>query len=146
MADASTTVQTWGPKRALLFFAAGGGVVFAVLAVLAGDPAGRLLMALAAAGLLVGAATATAARPRLAVDDGGVVVRGITGRRRVPWSELAQWEVVSHHRLGRSVDVLELSVDQRGREVLLLFTALELGADPVDVLAVLQQWRSASDR
>lgn len=145
MPDASTTVHTWGPKPALLVAAAAGGVVFTALAVLASDPPGRLLMGLAAVGLLVGAAAATLARPRLAVEDGAVVVRGLTGPRRVPWSELTQWEVVSHHRLGRNVAVLELTAYQRGREVLLLFTALDLGADPVDVLQVLQQRRSASD-
>ncbi len=138
MSDASTTVHTWGPKPAVLTLAAAGG---AVLAVLTGDPAGRLLIGLAAAGLLVTAAVGTLARPRLTADSLGVTVGDIRGRRRVAWSALIQWEVASHHRLGRNVPVLELTLRQEDREVLLLFSTLDLGADPVDVLAELQRAR-----
>ncbi len=141
MSDASTTVHTWGPKPAVLTLAATGGAVLAVLAVLTGEPAGRLLIGLAAAGLLVTAAVGTLARPRLTADSLGVTVGGIRGRRRVAWSALIQWEVASHHRLGRNVPVLELTLRQEDLEVLLLFSTLDLGADPVDVLAELQRAR-----
>jgi len=39
------------------------------------------------------------------------------------------------------VAVLELTVVQAGEEVLLLFTSAELGADPHDVLEMLQRVR-----
>jgi len=141
MPDASITVHAWGPKIALLVLAAAGGVALAALAVLSGDPAGRLLLGLAAAGLLLSAAVGTLGRPRLTADSHGITVRGVTGRRRVAWSQLTQWEVAAHHRLGRKVPVLELTVLQHDHEALLLFSTLDLGADPVDVLDVLRQLR-----
>lgn len=143
VSEASATVRTWSPKTAALIAAGGGGLLAAAVAVLSGDPSGRLLVGLAAVGLLATATAGTLLRPRLAVDRDGLTVRGLAGRRRVIWSELAQWEVVTHHRLGRRVAVLELTVLQADKEALLLFTSTELGEDPRDVLEALQQVRQA---
>lgn len=145
MPDSSATAHTWSPKPQALVAAGVGGVIAAGLAVLSHDAAGRLLVGLAAAGLLATAALGTGLRPRLAVDSEGLTVRGLRGRRRVVWPELTQWAVVSHHRLGRRVAVLELTVVQAGEEDLLLFTSTELGADPHDVLEMLQRVREVGE-
>ncbi len=145
MTEVSSTVRSWGPKPAAVIAAGIGGVLLAGLAVLSADASGRLLLGLAAAGLLVTAGAGAMLRPRLAVDPHGVAVRGLRGRRRVPWSELTQWEVVSHHRLGRRVPVLELTLVHFGKELLLLFSRAELGADPVDVLEELQRVRHGGE-
>lgn len=146
MSDTSTTARTWGPKPAQLAVAGGGGVVFAVLAVWSDDRAGRLLLGLAAAVLLVGASLAAYLRPRLAADADGVTVRGLGGRQRARWFEVSQCEVVSHHRLGRDVAVLELTLRRKGEETLLLFSGVDLGADPVDVGQALHQLRPNQSR
>ncbi|WP_164860531.1 PH domain-containing protein [Rhodococcus sp. X156] len=141
MSDYGATTQAWGPKPAALIYAAVGGAVLAVVAVAADEPAGRLLIGLAAAGLLLTALAGARSRPRLAVDAGGLTVRGPWGARRVGWTQLRGCEVVQHHRLGRRVGVLELTVQQDDRESLLLLTKAELGTDPEDVLWVVQGFR-----
>lgn len=138
MPESKATKHTWSPQPKVLLAAGAGGLVAAGIAVLSADPAGRLLLGLAAL-VLLGAATAGALlRPRLGVDSVGLTVRGLRGTRRVPWPELTQWEVVAHHRLGRRVSVLELTITHAGKETLLLLTSSELGADPCDVLETLQ--------
>ncbi|WP_086823304.1 PH domain-containing protein [Allokutzneria sp. NRRL B-24872] len=75
----------------------------------------------------------TVARPRLAADADGITVRGLTGTRSWSWAELTP-RLHSSRRFGRTSTVLEIDVQTRdGAETLLVFTRLDLGADPVDV-------------
>lgn len=141
MPDASATVHSWGPKTAVLVLAGAGAVLALVLTVLTSDPAGRLLLGVAALGLTVTAVGGAVLRPRLVVDQHGLTVRRLRGARRVSWAQVAQWEVVSIHRLGRRVPILELTVLDGDRETLLMFGRIELDADPVDVLEILRRMR-----
>jgi Bacterial PH domain len=116
--------------------------VAVVSAVLADDPPGRLLGVIAAAFLGAAALFGTVARPRLAVDDVEVAVRGLLGIRRWPWSRVHRLRVVRHRRLGREVAMLELDVmDADGSERLVVLGRLDLGAHPDDVLAEVQAVR-----
>lgn len=146
MPDAKATAHAWGPKPALLVFAGAGAVAALVLAVLAAEPAGRLLFAVATIGLAAAAVGGVRARPRLVADPAGLTIRGWRGPRRLTWDQVAQWEVVTLHRLGRRVPVLELTVREGDRERLVLFGRMELDADPVDVLEVLRRTRRAGSR
>jgi hypothetical protein len=116
--------------------------VAVVSAVLTDDPPGRLFGVVAAAFLGAAALFGTVARPRLAVDDTGVAVRGLLGVRRWPWSRVHRLRVVRHRRLGREVPLLELDVmEADGSERLLVLGRLDLGAHPDDVLAAVQAVR-----
>lgn len=126
---------SWSTAPAAVAAAGAGAVVFLVLAVLAPDAAGRLLLGLAVLGLTVSAVLGVRLRPRLTVDGGGLTVRGVTGTLRLTWSEVEQVEVVRTRRLGREVPVLEISPrDTEERTgALVVLTRLDLGAEPQDV-------------
>src|SRR4028119_2514852 len=77
----------WPARTAETVVLAAGGALL-VLAALTLDAGGRLLVG-AAGALLVGLALRDLAlRPRLSADPGGVVVRTLTGRTRLPWPGL----------------------------------------------------------
>ncbi len=135
MGEPGPAAVTWSPKPAAVAAAGGGAVVFLVLAVLTGDPAGRLLLGLAVLGLAVATVLGARLRPRLCVDVRGLTVRGVTGTLRLAWSEVEQVEVVRTRRLGRNVPVLEISPRDTEERVgsLVVLTRLDLGAEPQDV-------------
>jgi hypothetical protein len=98
------------------------------------DAPGRLLVGLAAAGLLVDAAHDVLARPRLAARPGGVVARTWAGRRQLPWPGL-RVRVRATRRLGLVVRTLELDTDGPGDDgTLVVLGRRDLGA-PVDDVA-----------
>ena len=112
--------------------------VAAVLGLLAGlvvpDLPGRLLVGLAALGVLAAAVHDVLARPRLAARPDGVVARGWGGRRQLPWQGL-RIRVRETRRLGTVVRTLEL--DTEGAEddgVLVVLGRRDLGT-PVDDVA-----------
>ncbi|MCP2168984.1 PH domain-containing protein [Goodfellowiella coeruleoviolacea] len=119
-----------------------------LLAVLAGDAPGRVLLAVAAlaAGLL--SLHGTLARPRLAVDETGVTVRGLTRTRHWSWDRVSV-RVVHTRRLGRQSAMLELDVQdqdgsgENGGEELVVLSRLDLAADPEDVADALAGLRPA---
>ncbi len=109
---------------------AGGAAAWAVLAV---DPASRVLAAAATALLGVLALLGSALRPRLAADADGIRLGRLRGTRHWPWAAVHRIEVVTSRRLGREVGMLELDLDDGGHERLVVLTTLDLGADPRDV-------------
>jgi hypothetical protein len=117
------------------------------LAVLTGDPQGRLFAAVAALVFAAAALYGTRARPRLTADRAGVVVRGFGAPRSYPWSTVQRMRVVRTRRWGRESALLEIdALDEAGRERLLVFGRLDLGADPDDVERELGVLRARSDR
>ncbi|MFL6128343.1 MAG: PH domain-containing protein [Mycobacteriales bacterium] len=108
--------------------AAGGAVVALALAVVA-DPAGRVLFAVAAVGLLALVALDLVLRPRLAADATGVQVRTLAVRRRLPWSALQRVEVDERNRYGLTARTLELDAG----DTLVVLGRWTLGGDPRDV-------------
>jgi hypothetical protein len=108
------------------------------------EPVGRILVG-AAAVLLLGLALRSALlRPRLAGGPDGVVVRTLTGRVVLPWSQV-RVQVRETRRRGLRSRLLELDTaagrDDAGQLVLL--GRWELGADPADVARSLQDGRPA---
>jgi hypothetical protein len=123
----------WSPRpsgTAALF------VVGAVLALVAGlvvpDLPGRLLVGLAAAGVLAVAAHDALARPRLTARPDGVVSRGWGGRRHLPWHGL-RIRVRATRRLGTVVHTLELDTEGADDGTLVVLGRRELGAPVEDV-------------
>ncbi|MCP3799521.1 PH domain-containing protein [Allokutzneria sp. A3M-2-11 16] len=129
--------RCWSPPAAVV----GGGWLLAAGALtwvfLARDTPTQVFATVAAVLLGFAALYGTVARPRLTADAGGITVRGLTGTRSWSWAELTP-RLHSARRFGRTNAVLEIDVLARdGAETLLVFTRLDLGADPVDVAAVL---------
>ncbi|CAM2911014.1 PH domain-containing protein [Skermania piniformis] len=118
-----------------------GAVVFVVAAVLTrADPAGALLLTVAALGTTVVAALGWLRRPRLAVYDGpdgtaDLAVRELRGTSRFGRAELAYVRVSRYPRLGRRIPLLEIELRESDR--LLVFGRWDLGADPAEVLDAL---------
>jgi hypothetical protein len=131
----STSAQ-WSPRPVETAAAILGGVVLLLLAVVA-DPAGRLLLGVAALGLLAVGLADLALRPRLAADRGGVRVRTFTSRHRVPWSAIERIDVDEHTRYGLTSRTLELEAG----ELLVVLGKRALGADPRDVADTLARIR-----
>ena len=110
------------------------GAVLAVAAwLVVPDVPGRLLVGMAAAGVLVDAAHDLLARPRLAARPDGLVSRGWGRRRHLPWTGL-RIRVRATRRLGTVVRTLELDtegVDDDG--TLVVLGRRDLGAPVEDV-------------
>ncbi|PRC46366.1 hypothetical protein C6A85_90450, partial [Mycobacterium sp. ITM-2017-0098] len=131
-----TAQQTqWGPPTAGIV---GGGIVGLVLAAgavtLVTDPPGRILVGLAAVGLLVFALMSWRARPKLAITAEGLVYRGWWRVRRLTRAEITRIRITEFRRIGRKVRLLEIdTTDNR----LLVLSRWDLGTDALHVLDAL---------
>jgi PH (Pleckstrin Homology) domain-containing protein len=132
----TSTAAAWSPRPIETALAFGGGLVVLALAALA-DPAGRLLLGVAALGLLAVAGTDLLLRPRLAADPAGLQVRTLISRHRLPWTALRRVEVDEHTRYGLTSRTLELEAG----ELLVVLGKRTLGADPRDVADTLARIR-----
>jgi len=133
--------HTWAPPPALVGMA--WVLMAATLAwtVFGNDPRGRILTGLAAAGLLLFALFGTVARPRLAADADGVVIRRLGGRQHWAWGAV-RISVSSTRRFGRTVSLLELDgADDDDEGGLIVLGWLDLGTEPAEVAAVLRSYR-----
>jgi hypothetical protein len=116
--------------------AVGVGLALSVVVL---DAAGRVLVGLGAALVLVLAARDLLARPRLAAGPDGVDVRTLTGGRHLPWRGL-RVDVRETRRFGVRGRTLELDTaggpDDPG--VLVVLGRRDLGADPEEVARALR--------
>ncbi|MGB9377583.1 MAG: PH domain-containing protein [Mycobacteriales bacterium] len=128
------------PRYAVLAGVGAAAFVLAALgALFTGD---RLAVGVAAAAGLVLAALAVRDRlvpVRLTADaDGVTVVEGVARLRRIPWSDVDGLSVQGRGRNRRSGRLLEIDTGDRVH----LVSGRELGAEPSDVLAALDQIRT----
>jgi Bacterial PH domain len=125
----------WSPST--LGIAACGlfGLILAISAVtLITDAPGRILVGIAAAGLLVFASLSWRARPKLAISDDGLITRGWSRANVLQRSDIKLIRITEFRRLARKVRLLEIdTTDDR----LLVFTRWDLGTDPLNVLDAL---------
>ena len=137
----------YAPKPVVVVAGWVGAVAALGWVLLIDDLPGRV-MALAAVGLLgTLALVGTAVRPRLAITADGLRVGRLRGTRYWPWPAVHRVEVVTSGRFGRRVGMLEIdAVDPDGTERLVVLTALDLGADPVEVAAELDRVRDRRSR
>ncbi|SNS78745.1 PH domain-containing protein [Geodermatophilus saharensis] len=131
----------WSARTAETVVLGTGGVLLA-LAALTLDTAGRVLVGAAGALLLALALRDVLLRPRLSADPGGVVVRTLSGRTRLPWPGL-RVRLRSTRRLGVRSRLLELDTaagpDDDG--TLVLLGRRDLGTDPAAVAQALEAMR-----
>jgi hypothetical protein len=124
-----------------------GGLVLAGAAVLSSDGASRLLIGLAALGLLGLALLGYRQRPRLAIIPGAeprLVVRSLFGATEYTRDQITRARIVSYRRLGRKTPMLEIDADDHGTERLLIFGRWDLGTRPEDVFDTLVEHGLAS--
>jgi hypothetical protein len=125
----------WGPPTAGIVAAGILGLLMGAGAVtLVTDVPGRLLVGIAAAGLLVFALGSWRSRPKLAITDGALVVRGWLRDRRLGHADIKLIRITEFRRIGRKVRLLEIdTADDR----LLVLSRWDLGTDPLHVLDAL---------
>jgi hypothetical protein len=125
----------WAPAGAAVLWVGVAGSVMAVTVVtVVTDPPGRVLGGVAAAGLLLFATMSWRARPKLAITDAGLVVRGWFSTRVLTHADIKVIRITEFRRLGRKTRLLEIdTVDDR----LYVFSRWDLGTNPLHVLDVL---------
>ncbi|MGV0849211.1 PH domain-containing protein [Mycolicibacterium phlei] len=125
----------WGPATGAVLGCAIAGLIVAISAVtLVTDAPGRILLGIAGAGLLVFALMSFRARPKLAIRNGGLVIRGWFRTQHLTRADVAHVRITEFRRLARKVRLLEIdTADDR----LLVFSRWDLGTEPLDVLDAL---------
>ena len=98
------------------------------------DAPGRVLGGLAAAGLGIFAGFSFRARPKLAITQEGLVIRGWWQTSVLPKAAIAHIRITEFRRLARKVRLLEFDTVEGG---LIVFSRWDLGTDPIDVLDAL---------
>jgi hypothetical protein len=125
----------WSPSA--LGIAACGvlGLILAIGAVtLITDVPGRILVGIAAAGLVVFASLSWRARPKLAIRDDRLVIRGWSRANQLRRSDIKIIRITEFRRLARKMRLLEIdTTDDR----LFVLTRWDLGTDPLNVLDAL---------
>ncbi|HWY01184.1 MAG TPA: PH domain-containing protein [Mycobacterium sp.] len=125
----------WSPSA--LGIAACGvlGLILATGAVtLITDVPGRILVGIAAVGLVVFASLSWRARPKLAIRDDGLVIRGWSRTKLLRRSDIKIIRITEFRRLARKMRLLEIdTTDDR----LFVLTRWDLGTDPLNVLDAL---------
>ncbi len=98
------------------------------------DAPGRILVIIAAVGLLLFATVSWRARPKLAISDGGLLIRGAFRTTRLAKEHIKIIRITEFRRIARKVRLLEIDAAD-GR--LFVLTRWDLGTDPLDVLDAL---------
>jgi PH (Pleckstrin Homology) domain-containing protein len=137
--DNSTRSDThsWAPRAPLIGLAWVLAAAATAWVIFTDDLPGRVLLSVAAIGLVMLALFGTVARPRLIADAAGVTVRGLTGRRHWSWAEV-NVRLVHTRRLGREMATVELDAE----DDLVVLGWFDLGADPVDVVDAIRALRT----
>jgi hypothetical protein len=125
----------WSPPPLGIAACGIAGLILAVAAVtVVTDAPGRLLLGIAAVGLLVFASLSWRARPKLAITDAGLLTRGLWGTNVFQRTDVKLIRITEFRRIARKVRLLEVdTADDR----LLVFTRWDLGTDPLNVLDAL---------
>jgi hypothetical protein len=125
----------WEPNTVGLICCGLLGFVLAVVAVMQlTDPPGRLLAGVAGVGLVFFAGFSLRARPRLAIQQDGLTIRGWWRSRTLRQADIKLIRITEFRRIGRKVRLLE--IDTRD-DVLIVLSRWDLGTDPLHVLDAL---------
>lgn len=111
------------------------GLILAIGAVtVVTDPPGRILTGIAAVGLVVFASLSWRARPKLAITNDGLLIRGWSRTRTLERADIKIIRITEFRRLARKVRLLEVDTMD---DQLMVFTRWDLGTDPLEVLDAL---------
>jgi PH (Pleckstrin Homology) domain-containing protein len=122
----------WSPPALGIAACGIAGLILAIGAVtLITDAPGRILVGVAAIGLIVFASMSWRARPKLAIKNDAIVTRGLLGQTELRQADIKLIRITEFRRIGRKTRLLEIdTTDDR----LLVFTRWDLGTDPLHVL------------
>jgi type III secretory pathway component EscS len=125
----------WSPPTLGIVACGVAGLILATTAVtMITDLPGRVLVGIAAVGLVVFASQSWRARPKLAISADGLLTRGWLGTNILRRGDIKLIRITEFRRLARKVRLLEIdTTDDR----LLVFTRWDLGTDPLKVLDAL---------
>jgi hypothetical protein len=127
--------RSWRPVSVLLVIGATVSLAAIAWAVLTSQPLDRLVAITVAA--VFAAVTVVGYRRRLIAGPRGLLVHGIGSPRILPWSQIRSIRSARSAHLGISSATLEIdTVDDE----LLVFSRIDLGADPAEVLAAVSAW------
>lgn len=127
--------RTWRPLRMLVMIGASTAALAVIWAVVAGEPLDRLVAGFVA--VVFAAGTIVGARRRLVAGPRGLLVHGTSSARILPWSQIRGIRSARSAHLGVANRTLEIdTVD----DDLLVFSRIDLGADPAEVFAVVIDW------
>jgi hypothetical protein len=125
----------WSPPSVGIAACGIFGLILAIGAVtLITDAPGRILLGIAAVGLLVFASLSWRARPKLAISGDGLLTRGWTRTNILPRGDIKVIRITEFRRLARKVRLLEIDTTD-GQ--LMVYTRWDLGTDPLNVLDAL---------
>lgn len=125
----------WSPPALGVAACGIAGLILAIADVtLITDPPGRILVGIAAVGLVVFAILSWRAHPKLAIRNDGLVSRGFWRTTVLQRDDIKIIRITEFRRITRKVRLLEIdTTDDR----LLVFTRWDLGTDPLNVLDAL---------
>jgi hypothetical protein len=138
---APPSAKTWAPQPSIVALAWVLAVAAGAWAAFTDDPPGRVLLGVVALLLAFAGVYTAVARPRLAADQDGIAIRGLTGTRQWTWAEV-NVRLVRTRRLGRDTATLEVDAENAEPPALVVLGRLDLGADPEDVVDELLQLRT----
>jgi len=125
----------WEPHAAGI---AGCGIVGVLMAIasvtLVTDLPGRVMAGIAAVGLILFAGATWRARPKLAITQGGLALRGWFRTQVLQHSDIKIIRITEFRRYARKVRLLEVETVNGG---LVLLSRWDLGTDPLEVLDAL---------
>ena len=125
----------WAPSPAGIAACGVAGIVMATTCVtVVTDPPGRLLLGIAAAGLILFAGGTWRARPKLAIVTDGLQIGGWIRATHLRRPDIKIIRITEFRRIGRKVHLLEIDSDD-GR--LFVFSRWDLGTNPLEVLDAL---------
>ncbi|MFW0789991.1 PH domain-containing protein [Gordonia sp. CPCC 205333] len=149
---AEPNIQSWSSPKPFAYGLIAGGVALSIAAIVTfDDPAGSVLMVIAALLLFGFGGTAAAVRPRLRlVSTGGtptVTIRTIFGAQTYAAADVARLRILDFRRMGRRIGHLEFEFEpQRGSSGeptdddtrIIVMGRWELGADIHEVADALE--------
>lgn len=125
----------WAPSTLGIAACGISGLILAIAAVtMITEAPGRILLGIAAVGLLVFASLSWRARPKLAITDDGLRTRGFWRTNVFKRTDIKLIRITEFRRIARRVRLLEVDTAD---DQLLVFTRWDLGTDPLDVLDAL---------
>jgi hypothetical protein len=127
--------RTWRPSPGLVALSAVAAAAAALWAVLTTSSMDLVVGAVLA--VMLAAVSVAGWRRRLTGGPRGLLISGVSGSRMVPWSQVRTIQRASSRRLGLATTTIEVDLVD---DDLLIFGRTDLGADPVEVLAVLRAW------
>lgn len=138
VSDAGPRAASWSPGALWPSVQIAIGLGLVLMGLQRQDPLALLLTGLTALILIPTGVSQLLRRPRLEVVDGSLAVKKLSGTVFVPRDEVVEVRSLGVARWGARQHLMRLEyVDDLGREQLEVFTRLDLGTDPRDVVETL---------